>query len=101
MKKTPETDGQSEIRSFAFEKISGSHQSRNQKRNIYDHEEYDDQSDQIWNNRFGNPLDRKSRDTRSNKQVDGNRRCDHTDRDADNEQDTEVNGADPHCLYER
>ena len=73
MKKTPETDGQSEIRSFAFEKISGSHQSRNQKRNIYDHEEYDDQSDQIWNNRFGNPLDRKSRDTGSNKQVDGNR----------------------------
>ena len=51
--------------------------------------------------RFGNPLDRKSRDTGSNKQVDGNRRCDHTDRDADNEQDSKMYGADSHGLDKR
>lgn len=47
------------------------HKSRDQKRNIYDHKEYDDQSDQVRDNRFGDPLDRKSRDTGSNEQVDG------------------------------
>ena len=80
------------------EKISGSHQSRNQKRNIYDHEEYDDQSDQVRDNRFGDPLDRKSRDTGSNEQVDAHWRGNHAHCQVTGHEDTKVNRINAQCI---
>lgn len=77
------------------------HQPRNQHRHIQNQEEHNNQPQKIRDDGLGDPFDRETGDAGGDEQVDGDRRRDHTDGDADDEDDAEVDQADAHGLYER